>query len=141
MHPAETKKHYAKQHYLLNRCFSGLVPCIWKLGVTLFFEGDVLVDLLRSDQHQLAAHFCFWLCSIATLMVGFFSYFVLRFDWTAGFVPAREATSDRLAHRILREKNACLQVEDWLDITNNAARALDERGKERVMQVGVGIAF
>ena len=68
-------------------------------------------------------------------MVGFFSYFVLRFDWTAGFVPAREATSDRLAHRILREKNACLQVEDWLD------RTLDERGKERVMQVGVGIAF
>lgn len=74
-------------------------------------------------------------------MLKFFDYFARRFDWKEGFVSAHNATRLQLypsgMRATQRERGTCLFVQDWLDHNNNAARALDESGKKRVMKVSV----
>lgn len=79
-------------------------------------------------------------------MVKFFHYFATGFDWRQGFIAARDGTSrgvETTQPRFSRGSRGrlvgagSLFVQDWLDSNNNAARALDERGKKRVIQVRV----
>ena len=79
------------------------------------------------------------------LMVKLFSFFSLHFNWKDGFLSTRESSyckpsspsvlPVKMGFRKAENCNSKLCVEDWLDCSNNAARAVDEHGKGRIIQV------
>jgi hypothetical protein len=80
-------------------------------------------------------------------MIQFFDYFATCFDWSQGFIGVRDGTSRAPSPQFARggrgrqSSAGSLFVQDWLDSNNNAARALDERGKKRVIQVDFSHKF
>ncbi len=82
-------------------------------------------------------------CSVGLLMVKVFSFFSLDFNWKDGFLSTRESAYCepslpnvlKMGLRKTESSNSKLCFEDWLDSSNNAARAVDEHGKGRIIQV------
>uniref|UniRef100_A0A7S0LUL1 PAP-associated domain-containing protein n=1 Tax=Cryptomonas curvata TaxID=233186 RepID=A0A7S0LUL1_9CRYP len=85
---------------------------------------------------------CLGNCSVGMLMAKLFSFFSLDFNWKDGFLSTRESayckpSSQNGLKMGLSKTESCngkLCFEDWLDCSNNAARAVDEHGKGRIIQ-------